>query len=206
MIRPALLSQNILIDDLAHQLVLEEVFGRAAERRGLPAKDQFLASQSLQGILNLSWGETAPTFGGRVQMLQRAVPEGAPHDRRPLEHRPFRSRQAVNARLQYSRQRGRDSRGGQARRFNAPFLRPGDNHFLIDQHLNGFFNEKGVAVRSAHQELLERLGYILRLAQNVPNERAALSPRQRLQVQPFMAGQALAPGWPPPQQGRSGPT
>src|ERR1039458_1387118 len=116
MIRPALLSQNILIDDLAHQLVLEEVFGRAAERRGLPAKDQFLASQSLQGILNLSRSETAPPFGGRIEMLQCAVPKGASHHRSPLEHRPFRSRQAVNARLQYSRQRGRDSRGGQARR------------------------------------------------------------------------------------------
>src|ERR1039458_431140 len=102
MIRPALLSQDVLIDDLAHQLVLEEVFGRAAERRGLPPIDQFLASQSLQDILNLPRGEAASTFGGRIEMLQCAVPKGASHHRCPLEHRPFPSPPAVNARPQYT--------------------------------------------------------------------------------------------------------
>jgi hypothetical protein len=101
-------------------------------------------------------------------------------DRRVLQDHPFFDREAVEARREERRDRGRDLdrreiQGGD------PLVILLDQDAVVEQHLQHLLDEQGVALRGGSDALTD-LGGESRVTEDVLDQRVRLRFRQRLQV------------------------
>ena len=133
--------QQPVIGHLVQQIVLKGVLARIVERRGVVAHDEALAQQHRQGFERR-----------RVDGRERPVPEHVPHHRRVLQSEPLVGLQRVKARLQHTGEGRRHVGHQQLVGQDSPALRFGEDHAVVEQHLDQFFHVKRVAFRATRQQ------------------------------------------------------
>ncbi len=111
--------------------------------------------------------------------------------------------ESVQTRLQYSGQSGGNLGGGQTRSFDSPSFSLGHDDFAVNEHFDEFFDVKGIALGAANNQFAQGLRDFRGFAQNGFQQRAAVAPGQRFEVQPRMSRQTFTPGGSPVEQ--SGP-
>ncbi len=136
--------------------MLEGVLLDAGKRKLLVAEDQLARLQ----------GRERPGHGGHLgrEPGYQVIPELPARDRRPLEHEPLLGRQRIQAGLEHCGQCGRQAHLPELVRVHPPLVCPTDDCARLDERLDQFFEEEGVALRIVGQQgkqALRRVGHAL---------------------------------------------
>ena len=150
--------EHTLIGHLTQGGMFEEIFLGILEDRLVTEKDHFAFIQAGKQRLHLL--QFCPACGGLVQMLHHLIPEYTPYNRSLLQYGVLFGRQAVQARLEQAGQRFWHMNVMQAFHVHLPGVFSFDDHPIIDQHLDHFFEIIGVALCVSHQQLAQFGGQV----------------------------------------------
>ena len=145
MVSPARAFEYAFISHPTQQSVFENVFLHPGKSRGFAGENHLLAVERVQdGIDALGRKHRARML---IQIDHRPLPKHPPDYRSALEYQAVFRGQAIQAGLQQGGQGGRDVQRIQARQIDAPLAFFGQNHVVIDEHLEQLFDEVRHAIR-----------------------------------------------------------